>query len=172
MIAILVLLSGIIYKTRSSNDLNIAMINRSISPTPMSTPIPTPTTTSSYQHTIKPNFITAQISWNVPAEKLLPQDEQELLKALKTKFTNEQQVSKNSSYTSIVDVTISGEWATLSEAAYDTDNNLIPTGGFEIYAHKLDSGWQIFAPGDTDFCSLIKQMDPNLIDYYIGCKNQ
>ncbi|MCL5961595.1 MAG: hypothetical protein M1358_20165 [Chloroflexi bacterium] len=111
-----------------------------------------------------------QAVWDVP-EATVPQSEAHKLKeALRLK-----RIASDDTYVRVTGATVAGNWAVLDGKEQTETTQLVqPTGILEVLAQRSETGWQIIAPADPEFCETLARVPDSIIskDYYVGCRSQ
>ncbi len=133
-----------------------------------STPFPTITLTSAIASS------SDVLTWAIPSQKI-SQAEVQHFKAAVLELI--QRVDSNgNSELKLTDADVQDTWAVFygETKAKKASKNL--TGSpVVLLAHKTDTGWQIFSPGEAKYCQLLPQVPDSLLSQedkrYIGCSS-
>ena len=121
----------------------------------------------------RPEFISENVSWkkslsnNIDKNYLneVPDIQKSLIRETKDDLLID-------SYLAISGIVIDSNYVELSGSGYQKDTNeLVTAEGVKIYGEKVNDVWELYRPGDEDFCDFANRAPEGFVDefYLANC---
>jgi hypothetical protein len=132
---------------------------------------PLTSSTGPAQSTSAPRAASDDFFWTVTAETIPPPEAQPLKEGVAVLVAR---VGTGENTLTITSAEVDGAWALLyGETKAKGQPEKVPGSPVVLLAHKSETGWEIFTPGESIYCQLLPQVPERLLSQddknYIGC---